>query len=38
MTLIASDKVEGAAVFNRAGEKLGSIHNFMVDKQTCQVQ
>lgn len=38
MTLIASDKVEGTAVFNRAGEKLGSIHNFMVDKQSGQVE
>jgi hypothetical protein len=36
--LIASDKVEGTAVFNRAGEKLGSIHNFMVDKQSGQAQ
>jgi sporulation protein YlmC with PRC-barrel domain len=38
MSLIASDKVEGTAVFNRAGEKLGSIHNFMVNKQTGQVE
>ena len=38
MTLIASDKVEGTAVFNHAGEKLGAIHNFMVNKQTGQVQ
>ena len=30
--LIASDKVEGTAVYNRAGERLGSITNFMVDK------
>lgn len=28
--LIASDKVEGTAVYNRNHEKLGSIHNFMV--------
>ena len=38
MTLIASDKVEGTAVFNRSGEKLGSIHNFMVNKQSGQVE
>ncbi len=38
MSLIASDKVEGPAVFNRAGEKLGSIHNFMVNKQSGQVE
>jgi sporulation protein YlmC with PRC-barrel domain len=38
MTLIASDKVEGTAVFNRAGEKLGSIHNFMVDKKSGKVE
>jgi sporulation protein YlmC with PRC-barrel domain len=38
MTLIASDKVEGTSVFNRKGEKLGNIHNFMVDKQSGQVK
>ena len=35
--LIASDKVEGTEVFNRAGERIGSIYNFMVDKVTGQV-
>ena len=35
--LIASNKVEGTAVYNRQGEKLGSIYNFMVDKVTGQV-
>ena len=30
--LIASDRVEGTKVYNRAGEKLGSIKNFMVGK------
>ncbi|HEX3408353.1 MAG TPA: PRC-barrel domain-containing protein [Caulobacteraceae bacterium] len=38
MTLIASDKVEGTPVFNRAGEKLGSIHNLMVNKKTGKVE
>jgi PRC-barrel domain len=31
-SLIASDKVEGTAVYNRQGEKLGSIHTLMIDK------
>ncbi|MBN8830212.1 MAG: PRC-barrel domain-containing protein [Sphingomonadales bacterium] len=31
--LISSDKVEGTSVYNRAGEKLGSIRNFMVEKR-----
>lgn len=30
--LIASDKVDGAAVYNRQGEKLGSIYTLMIDK------
>lgn len=32
--LIASDRVEGTAVYNRQGEKLGKISNFMVDKMS----
>jgi len=36
--LIASDKVEGTAVYNRAGERLGSIANFMVDKRSGRVE
>jgi hypothetical protein len=35
--LIASSKVEGTPVFNGAGEQLGSVYNFMVDKITGQV-
>ena len=35
--LIASDKVEGTAVYNRQGERLGTVHNFMVDKRSGQV-
>ena len=35
--LIASDKVEGTAVYNRQGEHLGKVYNFMVDKYTGQV-
>ncbi len=36
--LIASDRVEGTAVYNREGEKLGSIQNFMVDKLSGKVE
>lgn len=36
--LIASNKVEGTAVYNRDGERLGSIYNFMVDKLSGNVQ
>jgi hypothetical protein len=35
--LIASNKVEGTAVYDRAGEQLGTVYNFMVDKMTGQV-
>ncbi len=35
--LIAADKVEGTAVYDRAGEKLGSIHNVMIDKHSGHV-
>ena len=31
-SLIASNKVEGTPVYDRHGEKLGSVHNFMVHK------
>lgn len=36
--LIASNKVEGTSVYNPNEEKLGSIYNFMVDKQSGQVE
>lgn len=36
--LIASNKVEGTAVYDADGEKLGSIYNFMVDKVSGQVE
>ena len=35
--LIASNKVEGTEVYNRAGEHLGEVYNFMVDKFSGQV-
>ncbi len=37
-TLIASDMVEGTAVYDMDGEKLGKIQNFMVNKQSGQVE
>ena len=36
--LIASNKVEGTAVYGRDGERLGSIYNFMVDKFSGRVE
>lgn len=35
--LIASNKVEGTAVYDRQGNRLGSVYNFMVDKRSGQV-
>lgn len=35
--LIASDRVEGTAVYDRAGKKLGSIDHVMIDKRSGQV-
>ena len=35
--LIASDKVEGTAVYDRNGTKLGSVYNFMVEKRSGKV-
>jgi len=36
--LIASNRVEGTAVYNREGEKLGRIESFMVDKKSGQAE
>ncbi|MEP7005381.1 MAG: PRC-barrel domain-containing protein, partial [Sphingomonas bacterium] len=36
--LIASNKIEGTTVYNEDGDKLGTIHNFMVDKLSGQVE
>ena len=36
--LIASDRVEGTKVYGRDGNKLGTIHNFMVEKRGGQVR
>lgn len=35
--LISADKVEGTNVYNSTGDKLGSIDNVMIDKQTGKV-
>ncbi len=36
--LIASNKVEGTTVYGQDGDKLGTVHNFMVDKQSGKVE
>jgi hypothetical protein len=36
--LIGSDKVEGTAVYDRNGDRIGTIHNFMVDKRSGKVE
>jgi sporulation protein YlmC with PRC-barrel domain len=36
--VISSDKVEGTAVYNGAGEKLGSIDDLMIDKVSGQIR
>src|SRR4051794_36245745 len=36
--LIASNKVEGTEVYNRQGEHLGEVYNFMVNKRSGQVE
>jgi hypothetical protein len=35
--LIASDKVAGTSVYDRSGNKLGSVSNLMLDKRSGQV-
>lgn len=35
--LIASDKVEGTAVFDRGGDHIGRVHHLMIDKHSGQV-
>jgi sporulation protein YlmC with PRC-barrel domain len=36
--VISSDQVEGTAVYNTAGDKLGSIDDLMIDKLSGQVR
>ena len=35
--LISSEKVDGTAVYNTAGNRLGDVHHVMIDKYTGQV-
>lgn len=37
-TMIASDRVEGTVVYNREGERLGTVERFMVDKVSGQAE
>jgi hypothetical protein len=37
-TVISSDRVAGTNVYNRAGDKLGSIDDLMIDKVSGQVR
>jgi sporulation protein YlmC with PRC-barrel domain len=37
-SLIASNKVEGTAVYDRDGDRMGSIYNFMVNKRSGRVE
>lgn len=36
--VISSERVEGTAVYNQTGEKLGSIDDLMIDKRSGQVR
>jgi len=36
-SLISADKVEGTTVYNRAGDKLGSVKTVMIDKKSGKV-
>lgn len=36
--MIASDRVEGTAVYSRSGDRLGTVERFMVDKVSGQVE
>ncbi|MBV9554490.1 MAG: PRC-barrel domain-containing protein [Alphaproteobacteria bacterium] len=37
VNLISADKVTGTAVYNRQGDKLGSVYDVMLNKRTGQV-
>ena len=36
--LISSEKVDGTAVYNRAGDRLGTVDHLMIDKHSGQVE
>src|SRR5882757_48516 len=38
LTVISSEKVEGTAVYNPDGNKLGSIDDLMIDKRSGQIR
>ena len=38
LDVISSDKVEGTAVYNTEGKKLGSIDDLMIDKRSGEVK
>lgn len=35
--MISSEKVDGTAVYDRTGERMGTVHHLMIDKYTGQV-
>ena len=38
LNLISSEKVDGTAVYNRNGDRLGTVHHLMIDKFTGTVE
>jgi hypothetical protein len=36
--LISSEKVDGTAVYNRSGDRLGTVHHLMIDKYAGRVE
>ncbi len=36
--IISSERVEGTAVYNKAGDRLGSIDDLMIDKRSGQIR
>ena len=36
--LISSEKVDGTAVYNRDGDRLGTVHHLMIDKYSGRVE
>ena len=37
LSLISSEKVDGTAVYNRTGDRLGTVHHLMIDKSSGKV-
>ena len=38
LSLISSEKVDGTAVYNRNGDRLGTVHHLMIDKFSGNVE